>query len=100
MKKSSSSLERLLRSAASVPSAEPEEMPFGFDTRVLALASIQPGSANGGIASLVRRVAIAAACVTALATAGVYWQAAGSDDPYDGEDYAFAETEIQSTFLP
>lgn len=98
-------LDRLLRSAAAGREAQGEaEMPFGFDTRVLAL-SRQNGSRSNGAADLtrfVRRVAATAIAICAVATAGAYQQfnAASDDDDVEqtplAEAYAIADSAIQA----
>ncbi|MBO0694658.1 MAG: hypothetical protein J2P56_01010, partial [Verrucomicrobia bacterium] len=50
------SLDRLLRSAAEPGDEAPVEMPFGFDTRVVALWRAM-GVKPNGVAALLRRVA-------------------------------------------
>jgi hypothetical protein len=50
-------IDRLLRSAAKTGDEAPAEMPFGFDTRVVALWRAL-GVKPNGIASLLRRVAL------------------------------------------
>ena len=85
-------LERLLK-AARVPDAN-VEMPFGFDTRVLAsLREIRP---NGSVvlASLARSAAIVALMVIAVATVGVY-SASNSDTDFTNE-YAIADSAIKT----
>ena len=84
-------LDRLLR--ASSAAAPEKEMPFGFDTRVLALARSQP--ANGAIALLARRAAMLALAVIAVASIGAY-QAAVSNNDLPAE-YRIADTAIQNS---
>jgi hypothetical protein len=86
-------LDRLFRAAiAPVP---PKEMPFGFDTRVLAL--VRASSLNGSaiIARFAQRVAMIALTVIALASVGVY-RASTSNDDLPAE-YAMADNAIQSS---
>jgi hypothetical protein len=92
MKNRDEILNRLFRAATSpAPSAE---MPFGFDTRVLALA--HESSPNGSIviARFAQRAAMIALAVIALASAGVY-RASTSDDDLPTE-YAMVDSAIQS----
>ena len=79
--------------AARVPDAN-VEMPFGFDTRVL--ASLREARPNGSVvlASLARGAAIVALMVLAIATAGVY-SASNSDTDFTNE-YAIADRAIQT----
>lgn len=88
-------LDRLLRSAAQAPDISPAEMPFGFDTRVIAL-----GRRNGNGASfggLLRRVALIAAAVIVFATAGAYLEFDRSSDETlaSGNEFAIADSAIQ-----
>jgi hypothetical protein len=86
-------LDRLFRAAiAPVP---PKEMPFGFDTRVLAL--IRASSPNGSaiIGLFAQRAAMIALAVIALASVGVY-RASTSNDDLPAE-YAMADNDIQSS---
>jgi hypothetical protein len=87
-------LQRLLRSAARAHDETPIEMPFGFDTRVVALSR---RIGNGGVvAKLLRRVALAAAAVIVLAGAGAYFESRNSDasDAF-GNEFAIADSAIQ-----
>ena len=86
-------LDRLLRSAAHAKDESPIEMPFGFDTRVVGLS--RNGNA-GVVAKLLRRVALAAAAVIVLASAGAYFESRNSDasDAF-GNEFAIADSAIQ-----
>jgi hypothetical protein len=70
----------------------PADMPYGFETRVLALA--RSGPRNGAIATLIRRTAFAAIAVIALAGAGAY-RASMADNDFSSE-YAMADAAIQN----
>jgi len=88
-------LDRLLRSAARVKDDTPVEMPFGFDTRVVALSR---RNGNGrALAGLLRRVAFAAAAVIVFATAGAYFEFNRNGDaiPGSGNEFAIADSVIQ-----
>ena len=92
MKNRNEILNRLFRAATCpAPSAE---MPFGFDTRVLALT--HESSPNGSIviAQFAQRAAMIALAVIALASAGVY-RASTSNDELPTE-YAMVDNAIQS----
>src|SRR5439155_13738569 len=65
-------LDRLLRAAAQTKEDAPAEMPFGFDTRVVALSRRNGNGALFG--ALLRRVAFAATAVIVLASPGPYFQ--------------------------
>ena len=93
MKNRDEILDRLFR-AAIVP-VPPKEMPFGFDTRILAL--VRASSPNGSpiIALFAQRAAVIALAVIALASVGVY-RASTSNDDLPAE-YAMADNAIQSS---
>jgi len=86
-------LQRLLRSAAQAKDEAPIEMPFGFDTRVVALSR---RNGNGGLVKLLRRVALAAAAVIVLASAGAYFESRNREgnDAF-GNEFAIADSAIQ-----
>ncbi|HWY50612.1 MAG TPA: hypothetical protein VNW72_03940 [Chthoniobacterales bacterium] len=88
-------LDRLLRSAAQAKEEAPAEMPFGFDTRVIALSR---RNGNGpAVAGLLRRIALAAAAVIVLATAGAWIEFNQDGDPIgaSGNEFAIADSAIQ-----
>lgn len=91
MKNADKILHRLLLAAAGEHEA-PAEMPFGFDTRVLALA--RSATPDRFIAMLTRRVAMIALTVIALTGAGLYQASASSNDL--PSEYTMADTAIQS----
>src|SRR3954452_22915720 len=75
-------LDRLLRAAASAPNESLPEMPYGFDTRVLANAR---GERTGGgdvwaFAHIFRRVTLSAVVVTICAGSAAWWQLRQNDD--------------------
>jgi hypothetical protein len=88
-------VERLLRSAARVKDDAPAEMPFGFDTRVIALSRKNGNGAAFG--ALLRRVALLAAAVIVLASAGAYLEFDRNTDSIiaDAGEYAIADSVIQ-----
>ena len=60
-------IDRLLRSAAQAGEEVPAEMPFGFDTRVVALW--RAGSSKGnGVVQLLRRVAVLSIAIIVIST--------------------------------
>jgi hypothetical protein len=76
-----SRLERLLRAARGDDAAA--EMPYGFDTRVVALARSTRPERNGdvrAIARLFRRIATGAVVVAVFAGAAAYWQLEENDE--------------------
>jgi hypothetical protein len=87
-------LDRLLRSAARVKEDAPIEMPFGFDTRVIAFSR---RNRNGGVvAKYLRRVALGAAAVIVLASAGAYLESRNSEAAdVLGNEFAIADSAIQ-----
>jgi len=85
-------LKRLLRAAASPSTGA--EMPFGFDSRVLALAHEKGSNGSAVIALLARRAALLAMAVIVIAAAGVY-QVSNSTNDLQSE-YAMADNAIES----
>lgn len=89
-------LRRLFRSAARAKDEAPIEMPFGFDTRVVALSR---RNGNGrAMAGLLRRVALAAAAVIVLASAGAYLESRNGLDAF-GNEFAIADSAIQDEMV-
>ena len=110
MKKRDGDLDWLLRSAAEAGGGEGNtDMPFGFDTRVVALARAAGSrSPNGSteVTRFVRRIAAVAFAIFAIASAGAFQQfaaapegGADADETPLSEAYAIADTAIQ-TELP
>jgi hypothetical protein len=95
MKNIDVALNRLLRSAAQAGTDAPAEMPFGFDTRVIALARRNGNGAAFG--ALLRRVALVAAAVIVFASAGAYLEFNRSTDAMlaSGNEFAIADSAIQ-----
>ena len=89
------SLDRLLRSAAQAGDESPPEMPFGFDTRVIALSRRNGNGA--GFGRLLRRVALVAAAVFIFASTGAYLEFARTGDGVEtfGNEFAIADSAIQ-----
>ncbi len=81
-------LDRLLR-AARFEQAEPE-MPFGFDTRVVALSF---AAARTGSVRLLQRVVAIAMIVTVAAAAGAWWQISSAESPL-ASAYTMADNAI------
>src|SRR5256714_10754577 len=89
-------VDRLLRAAAKAKDDAPAEMPFGFDTRVIALSR---RNGNGAIfGALLRRVALVAAAVIVLATGGAYFEFNSNGGTIDasGHAYAVARSALQN----
>jgi hypothetical protein len=92
-------IDRLLRSAAEAGDEGPAEMPFGFDTRVVALWRALAEKPNG-IASLLRRVALLSAAVIAISTLAAIREIKQSREQYNDftNEFAIADTAIQDEF--
>ena len=88
-------LDRLLRSAARGKEGPAPEMPFGFDTRVVALSRRNGNGAAFG--ALLRRITLVAAAVIVLASAGAYleFNRNGDEIASSSNDYAIADSVIQ-----
>jgi hypothetical protein len=89
-------LDRLLRAASKVKNETPAEMPFGFDTRVIALSRKNGNGALFG--ALLRRVALGAVAVIVLAGAGAFFEFNNNDNDAfaaTGNEYAIADSVIQ-----
>jgi len=97
-----SDLDRLLRTAALAKRDVAPEMPFGFDTRVIALWRTQADASSLGVTRFLRRVALTAVAIVVVAGAGAYIQAdrdRESSEPFANE-YAIADTAIQDEIGP
>jgi hypothetical protein len=93
-------MDRLLRSAAQATADElPAEMPFGFDTRVIALWHALASKPNG-VASLLRRVSLLSAAVIAFSTLAAVREIRQSREQYNDftNEFAIADTAIQDEF--
>jgi hypothetical protein len=92
-------IDRLLRSAAQASGEAPGEMPFGFDTRVVALWRESRAKPNG-VASLLRRVALLSAAVIAISTLAAVRELRQNQERYNDftNEFAIADTAIQDEF--
>jgi hypothetical protein len=100
MKPNESSLQRLLRSAAQVPDDIDTPLPFGFDTRVVALWRAN-GSLNGtSILRLVRRVALIAAVILVASGVASFRELRSAQDVIEpsANEFAIADTAIENEF--
>jgi hypothetical protein len=88
-------LERLLKSAAGSADIAPAEMPFGFDTRVIALWRSKGNGTMAGLSRLLRRVTLLATAVIVLATAAAYFELNQNREPSEMNEYALADAAIQ-----
>jgi len=93
-------IDRLLRSAALGSEDKLAAVSFGFETRIIALWRAS-GSDSNGLTRLVRRVALIAAAVIVVATAGAFRELNRNRDisePF-GDEFAIADSAIQTEFL-
>lgn len=88
-------LARLLRAAAEADTPEPE-MPFGFETRVLALARAQ--RAPDAISILARRAGLISLSIIGLAMCGVYASTASENEITAA--YAMTDSVIARNLTP
>lgn len=93
-------IDRLLRSAAQASEEVPVPMPFGFDTRVIALWNAAAPKANG-LTRLLRRVALLSAAVIVISTVAAVCEARQNreqlGDSFSNE-FAIADSAIQDEF--
>jgi hypothetical protein len=102
MKEPDAHLDRLLRSAASVPGPATPEAPYGFETRVVALWRAANGQTTEAaeLTRFLRRIGVVALAVFTLAGAGMYRQLNDNEQriaPQTNE-YAIADSAIQTEF--
>ena len=93
-------IDRLLRSAAQAREETPATMPFGFDTRVVALWRAAAPRLNG-VASIVRRVAVLSAAVIVISTIAAIREARQNREISESftNEFAIADSAIQDEFL-
>ena len=94
-------LDRLLRTASSRKEDGAPEMPFGFDTRVVALWRTQPNGALA-LARFLRRVALGAVAVIIAGAASAYFESErdrDNNEPFRNE-FAIADSAIQEEIGP
>ena len=99
MDKRDSELERLLRAARADESAP--AMPYGFDTRVVALARTRRPERNGSardLARIFRRITAGGLAVAIIATIATYWQLEENEELAEPSSnaYAFVDKAINS----
>jgi hypothetical protein len=92
-------IDRLLRSAAQGDEEVPAEMPFGFDTRVVALWRAGTPKANG-VVQLLRRVAVLSIAVIVISTIAAIREANQSREIRESfaNEFAIADSAIQDEF--
>jgi acid phosphatase family membrane protein YuiD len=93
-------IDRLLRSAAEARKEETVSMPFGFDTRVVALWRAGAAKSNG-VMSLLRRVALVSAVIIVASTIAAVREIGQNREIGESltNEYAIADSAIQTEFL-
>jgi len=93
-------IDRLLRSAAQADNESAAEMPFGFDTRVVALWRAATPNGNG-VMRLLRGVAVLSAAVIVVSTIAAVREANQSREIRESltNEFAIADSAIQDEFL-
>jgi hypothetical protein len=92
-------IDRLLRSAAQADEAVPVTMPFGFDTRVIALWRDGTPKANG-VMQLLRRVAVLSIAVIVISTIAAVREVNQSREIREtmANEFAIVDSAIQDEF--
>lgn len=92
-------VDRLLRSAAQAGEEVPAEMPFGFDTRVVALWRAGSPKTNG-VMQLLRRVAVLSLAVIVISTIAAVRELNQSREIRESfaNEFAIADSAIQDEF--
>ena len=92
-------IDRLLQSAAQADEEVPAAMPFGFDTRVVALWHAGMPKANG-VMQLLRRVAVLSMAVIVISTIAAIREANQSREIRESfaNEFAIADSAIQDEF--
>jgi len=92
-------IDRLLRSAGQADEEVPAAMPFGFDTRVVALWRAASPKANGVI-QLLRRVAVLSIAVIVISTIAAVREANQSREIRESlaNEFAIADSAIQDEY--
>jgi hypothetical protein len=92
-------IDRLLKSAAQADEEIPAPMPFGFDTRVVALWRAGIPKANG-VMQLLRRVAVLSIAVIVISTIAAIREANQSREIREAltNEFAIADSAIQDEF--
>ena len=93
-------IDRLLRSAAQAGEEVPAEMPFGFETRVVALWRAGTPKTNG-VMQLLRRVAVLSIAVIVISTIAAVRELNQSREIRESfaNEFAIADSAIQDEFL-
>ena len=92
-------IDRLLRSAAQADEQVPAALPFGFDTRVVALWRAGTPKVNG-VMQLLRRVAVLSIAVIVISTIAFVREANQSREIRESfaNEFAIADSAIQDEF--
>ena len=92
-------IDRLLQSAAQAKEEIPAAMPFGFDTRMVALWRAGMPKANG-VMQLLRRVAVLSIAVIVVSTIAAIREANQSREIRESftNEFAIADSAIQDEF--
>ncbi len=92
-------IDRLLRSAAHADEDAPAEMPFGFDTRVVAQWRAGTPTTNG-VMQLLRRVAVCSIAVIVISTIAAVREMNQSREIRESltNEFAIADSAIQDEF--
>ena len=92
-------IDRLLQSAAQADEEIPAAMPFGFDTRVVAVWRAGMPKANG-VMQLLRRVAVLSLAVIVISTIAAIREANQSREIRESftNEFAIADSAIQDEF--
>jgi hypothetical protein len=98
MRNSDLSLDRLFRAAATTEVDQSDDMPYGFDTRVLAQARTNQLRDLIAVTRFVRRIVLISLGVIALAGAGIYHELRQGDDLGDSltDEFVIADSAIGS----
>ena len=94
-------IERLLRSAVQAREEASAAMPFGFDTRVVALWRASAKKPNG-VTPLLRRIALLSVAVIVVSTIAAVREAGQSREIDESltNEFAIADSAIQDEFSP
>jgi hypothetical protein len=101
MRDANSKLQRLLRSAAQTANPDPAEVPFGFQTRVVALwRADNPNAGGNGLGRLVRRVVVLAGFIILISGAASFRELLETRDIVEpgANEFAIADSAIQNEF--
>src|SRR5436305_9892994 len=102
MNDTDSTLRRLLNTAAQARIEEAAAaVPFGFETRVVALWRASTGNGSNGVVRLVHRVAVLAAFVILLSSAASFHELQATRDIVEpaANDFAIADTAIADSAI-